>query len=507
MVEYFTAVITTLVLTGLCALAFIRADIEGIRSNWNTRRCEFPIMLMAGMLKPPDDPRTGSDFSRDNFSFCIDKIILNVARVGTAPLAGVIKQQGNTTTSLASPMNNLRGMIANGVNTFKKVLDKQYRQFSSVSASVLKGWTHLRFAMGRISGIVLSILYTILSTTTLALNLIDYTIKAIITFLIILIVLLILLWFVLFPKMPIILSVIVVMMAAGIGAAAGMASSFCVDPNSEVFMADGKKKRIKDIEIGDLLETTEKGENCVTGKLVAETSNAPLVSLEGILMSGSHSVKYKDKWILAKDHPLAQKTSEKLPRLICLNTTQHEVILNGENNKKMIISDWEEISDEEGRRDWIDMVFRSLNPTIQKAKKYPTAVPLLSLTTKVISEKRGLVPINTVEIGESIFGENGFTKVVGIYEGCIRSDKNHPEWISDGTWFRSNGGFWTTATGGLKDDSGAKGVQRGLSLVTDSEVYRIQYDKSFVLVRDFTEIGASEIDKTYDTLNLIMNKK
>lgn len=507
MSEYFTAVLTTVLLTGICAFAVIRADIEGIRSNWADRRCELPIMMMAGLLKPPEDTRSRIEFSSDNFSFCIDKIITNVVRIGSAPLVGLIKQQVNTTASFAGPINNVRGMISNGVTTFGQMLDKQYRQYSAISASVLKTWKHLAFAMGRIQGIVISLVYTGLSVSTLVHNFIDFMFKSITIFLSLLIVMLILLWFVLFPYIPLILSVIVIMVSAGVGSAAGMAGAFCIDPEANVILSDGKLKPLKEIKVGDLIKSNTTEENYVTGKLTVDTSTTSLVKLEGILMSGSHSIKYNDTWILAKDHPLAKTVETKLPKLICLNTSQHEVILRGPNNTNLTVSDWEEVSDEKGRHEWIDMVFSSLNTTIEKVDHYPTAVPLVSPQTKVISKSHGVIPIENILIGDYIYGEDNFTKVLGIYEGRILNNENNPEWISDGVWLKKTAGFWTTARG-LKEDLKATKEQRGIFLVTEAEVFTIKdADGKYSLVRDFTEIGASQIDKTYDSLNLIMNKK
>ena len=504
--EYFAAVLTTLFFTSIFGYLLVKADIEGVRADWPKRRCELPVMIAAPFLKPADDPKSRLQFATDNFSYCIDRIIKGVAREAMAPTVGVLGAQLNATSSFSGPMNNIRGMLRNGVDTFKTVLDKQYRQYSFISATVQKIWRHLSFAMGRVQGLVYSVVYTGLSVNALVQNFVDFMFNAILIFLGIMVALLFFLWFVLFPVIPLIVTVIAVMLSVGVGAAAGMAGAFCIDPEATVLMASGEKKKLKDIRLGDKLATKTTEENSVVGILTAESSTINLVNLHGICMSESHSVKYKDTWVLAKDHPDAIKVTSHVPTLICLNTTTHEVMLEGDKGQYVVASDWEEVSDDVGRREWIRMVHNSLNGTLTDLTKYPTAVPLVSPSIKVISKTRGVVPIDTIQIGDYIYADDTFTKVLGIYEGSLRADvPRHPEWISDGVWVHRESRGWSTADG-LQQNTCGKMI-RGLYVITEAEKFCIEYDGKFIVVRDFTEIGADNIDKTYETLNLIMNKK
>jgi hypothetical protein len=504
--EYFAAVVTTLVFTSIFGYLLVKADLEGVRADWPNRRCELPVMMAAAFLKPPDDPKSRLQFATDNFSYCIDRIIKGVAREAMAPTVGVLGAQVNATNSFTGPMNNIRNMLRNGVETFRTVLDKQYRQYSFISATVQKMWRHLAFAMGRIQGIIYSVVYTGLSINALVQNFIDFMFNAILVFLGIMVALLFFLWFVLFPVIPLIVTVIAVMLSVGVGAAAGMAGAFCIDPEATVLMASGEKKKLKDINLGDKLATTTSQENIVVGRLVAESSTIQLVSIEGILMSESHNVKNNDTWVLAKDHPNATRVFTHVPKLICLNTTTHEVILESHTGNKVIACDWEEVSDDIGRHEWIRMVHEKLNKKDIQLKQYPTAVPIVSPMTKVISKTRGIVTIDSVIIGEYIYAENTFTKVLGTYEGSLKTDMIHyPEWISDGVWIQQKDGTWTTAEGIHQKDGETE--LRGVFLITEAETFCIERNQEFVLVRDFTEMGSSSIDETYDTLNLIMNKK
>jgi hypothetical protein len=230
-------------------------------------------------------------------------------------------------------------------------------------------------------------------------------------------------------------------------------------------------------------------------------------------MSESHRVKVNDTWILAKDHPNAiQMRHEQLPRLICLNTTAHEVILETEFGNSLCVGDWEEVTDEEGRRAWIDAVHVALNPIHSQLKKYPTVVPLVSATTCVQHEHGNKTPIGSIHIGDSILTSNGnYTRVIGLYKGqfkCSRAAVN-PDWISDGVWIHERGETWSTAAAmasGVREDEEGRPIE-GVFLVTEDEQFMIWQDGKQVLVRDFTEIGAGQIDQTYEMLDAHMNKK
>jgi hypothetical protein len=79
--------------------------------------------------------------------------------------------------------------------------------------------------------------------------------------------------------------------------------------------------------------------------------------------------------------------------------------------------------------------------------------------------------------------------------------------MTDGVWFKRADQSWTTAQkAGLKlsNDADAKELD-GLYLITEDEQFVLVHKGIPCLVRDFTEIGASNIDSTYDELDKCMN--
>lgn len=503
------AIVMTLALTAGLAFLIASTDIEAIKGNWDTRRCEVPIQLSAYLFKPDADPRTPSQFASDNFAFCTKEVVNSVLQIAFAPLYAVAGQQTNAVAGMQGPLNSVRSMLTNAKNTFSKYMDKQYRQFSVLTVLATKTWQHLLFAMGRVQAMVLSVVYIGLSLSATVQMTLQFILKVISIFIGILAAMIILLFFVLFPFMPMILSMIVVLTSVGL-ASAGMAGAFCIDPEARIQLADGSVKALKDIKLGDKLQsmTHSDGTNRVEGVLRVDATSEPLVVLNGVLLSKSHRVYHDKKWILAYQHPDAIATTRVLPELICLNTTEHSVPVVGLHGC-IYAGDWEEVDTEQGRKAWIQWVHLKLNGGHHNPSLYPTAVPLVSLELKVRKEGVGWVPIKTIQIGDSIYGNGHYTKVKGLYSGELQVEEvpTNPEWISDGVWILREGRFWSPTASGVQDtEDGTKTVQ-GLYLVTENGyVNTYRYGKQ-ELLRDFTEVGMAAIEQSYTMLDTFLRKK
>ena len=496
--SYLAAVTLTIMLTVLFAFIIVSFDLQAIMSQWNERRCELPVMVMASWFKPNDNPKSGSEFAQENFEFCSGKIVNEVLRVAFVPLLGVAKQQLSAQGAFAGPMNNIRVMIQNGQNSFSNIVAEQYRRFNIVNTHFTKTWQHLTFAMGRVNAIMASIVYFSMSLLTSILNTIDFTFMVLLIIIGIMVVLVILLFFVLAPFIPVILAVITIMVGAGVAGTAGMAGAFCIDPNANVVMGDGKVKPLSEVKCGDVLGP----DNIVTGILTANSTDSPLVEIDGILMSDSHRVFHEDSWILAGDHPKAEKTTRTLSRVICLNTTKHSLKLFGKQGY-IIAGDWEEVSSEQGQKGWIDFVYKTLNGT-SSPPYYPTLPPLVGRSVRVYHSIIGWVPIEYVGIGDEILGSKGYTPVVATYKGEIPTQPTTSTWISDGVWIQ-NGTWATYKLGVRKQDTASR--ETGYFLVTLNEDFVIRVHNTTALVRDFTELGSSNLKDSYEMLDGYMNSR
>ena len=115
----------------------------------------------------------------------------------------------------------------------------------------------------------------------------------------------------------------------------------CFDKNTLIKMNNGEKKKIIDIDVGDVLANNNK----VTATFKVATEGSTMLRLcsgEGdIVVSDSHLIKHDGKWIRMFEHPEAFKVLKySEPYLYCLNTSNKNIVINGYE-----FSDWDEIED------------------------------------------------------------------------------------------------------------------------------------------------------------------
>ena len=518
MADFLSAVVVTLTLTGVFVYLLVSTDVDEIMGNWDTRRCEVPVMLSGGMYKPKDDTRTRAQFSADNFQFCMKSVINSVLRAAMAPFYAITGKTIGALDSIDSPLNFFRGMLKRAVGIFSKYFDGLYTRYKATNFALLTIQQHVNSAMGKVIGMVYSFIYLGLSAKTLTDNFIGFVIETIRYFLVILIAMYVLLFFILFPVLPLILSTIAILASEGIGVPGS--GAFCIDPEAKIVMADGTFKPLGKVRVGDYLAGQN---NRVEGVLVVTRDTEPCVSIDGIIMSDSHRVHYDGKWILANTHPRAcpisasvSASSSNPTTLICLNTRAHAVPISTEGHGILLASDWEEVDTEKGRKVWIDLVNMSLNGGTTMVTRYPTTPPLVSRNIKVTHKTKGIVPISKITCGDEILTAEGkYTRVRGIYTGIIKTEHiKDPEWISDGVWSLITDKVWSTMSGVSadevrleKDSEEEPEYPRGYFLVTDAETFVIHLKGKNSLVRDFTEVGASKIDQTYEFLESFIGSR
>ena len=485
-------------------------DIKNIQAEWDKRRCEPTIMFSAFLYKPSTDPRSSSDFASDNFSFCIRSLIDDVFKQLLAPVLGIFSQQMAAANTTGGVFNSLRNQVGNMFRSFGGVFNDFFETYKRGTMQLSRITQLLKQAMLKVSAAVVSIVFLGISLMTSLLNTYDFIVKVVIIIMAILVAMIVLLFFALIPFMPIIFTTIAVLTAAGLGGAVGgMAGAFCIDPNALVSLEDGSSVPLNKIKIG-----TKLGCGCGTVEGILETdSTGPLYRVEGIIMSGSHMILNGDTYVFAEKYPGATIVSEeeRPSKLIILNTSSRSIPLLGE--KTVIAKDWEEIPEDDdiGAELWEKLVWNILNPGQQcSSTEHYYNAGLFSNKCEVYEKKLGLLPMNFVERGMEILDINGtYTRVLGLYTGTANVPeeilKTTPStWYTNGVRRRTKAGIWTKTP----DVEGIPAT--GYQLITESGTFNIHCKGKILQVRDFTEVGWKEIDKTYESVRehlSNMNKK
>jgi len=478
-----------------------------IMANWNSTRCNILVMFAASYFKPDEDPRTPGEFATDNFSFCMKGLVHDVMEVVMAPFMEVFSGQASSSNVMTEMMNGIREIITAIYNAFLSFIEPFYLKFLAITYQIGIKMQHIRAAFRRVSAMALSTVFTGLTMIRGIQNAIDLVIKIVMIILIILVVLVIFLFFILFPFIPIILAVIAVVVAvataAVASAAGGMSGTFCFEPTTRVRLASGGSVEIRDVTLGTVLD----GGTVVTEVMKFDGSTSPLYLLNGILVSGSHLVQGPaGDWHPVLDDPRAAPTGYTVPILYCLNTSTHTIPVLERNGDTVLFRDWEEMNedDEEAHRGWEAMVSSLLGGVSDSSDSSDSRTCLLDPSLQVLSMSRGLVRIDKVEMGETLYLDNDgttTTRVLGLVQGNTQGQAKERGWMTSCIVKHRLGWVRTTTLA-----SGSSTV-RGSHLVTDTGLLRLFTPTGPLLIRDMTETGIHQIHTTYDFVLRSLSKE
>ena len=462
-------------------IIFASVDRQDVIANWEKRRCAIPVMIGGAMYKPASDTRSSLEFASDNFKFCMEQVVQETFTAVLNPILSLFKQQVDFAIVVKEVQNGIQSMIGNFYRSFSKLIDGVFQRFMSVGFEFRRIFGEALQAMERAFGIGITTVYLGISTIIGIDNSVNFVIKVVMIILGILAGLMILLFFILLPVLPIIMTTIGVLVAGGVGAAAGQAGVFCFAPGTKLVTQRGPI-RIDKVVLGDTLSDG----GVIEGILRVNGSETQLYSLDDTIVSGDHLVYYEplQKWILVKEHPTAQVVMKREPLLYCLNTSTHCIPIGS-----YTFRDWEELTPNL-QRDWNLLIATLLDgETSGDAEDYP----LLS-GAWFVETPDGRINLRDLHLGTKILDKDTtYTKVLGIYEGTEQASSTDTFWSTDSIWWKTNG-IWTQNPVTMK----LPYKKYGFHLITDSGTFTIFNTKSEFHVRDFTEVGASRISETYE---------
>jgi hypothetical protein len=504
MLEAVPLLAVTLVFISIFINVVASAELNDIRANWNTRRCEPVVMAMAQMV-PEDDSVNRSDFATENFQFCMGKIIDGTLGIFFAPVLKIFGSQLSAANQTQDAVGILNKSAASLMSPITSIFSSLFAKMQGITYHVIRIFYRLFSAFDRMNSIAVASVFAGVSMMKAMQNTINYVVKAIIIILTVLIILTIFLWFVLFPYIPIIITTIGIISATVAGASAsGMAGAFCVVPGTQVAMANGIWKSVEQVKPGDVLESGAK----VEGVLQTSGEGADLVDIQGIILSSSHLV-FDDaigKWVPAGEHSSKQSSTFQTPTLYCLNTTDRCWKVRGIFSTVLQLRDWEELPPETDiyNAHWEGMVYEILN----RQALHNTAgisVPgrgLLGPNTCVYEESKGLIHVSKVVIGDSVKDGDNFTKVLGVYKDTAElvplSGPNGSAWM-----FYEGKRVWRHPPQDILFEKCQPFANEGCHLITESGSF---YANS-MRVRDFTEIGYNRMDRTYQNVLETLNNQ
>jgi hypothetical protein len=487
-----------------------------VMNHWDKRRCELPVMITGRFFKPDSDPRSPSDFSTDNFEFCMKSFVDSFLSLFMAPINALLSKQMNITSSATTLLNSVRDVAQRIYSAFTSYLSSFFQKFNRSVFEMSRIVQYIRMAIQRIIGIAMSAIYMGITVFRGIINSIQAIIRVVLIICAIMLAIIIILWFILFPVIPIILAtltaIVAVVTAFSFVIKSSLASEaeskrggFCFSEETMIWIkhpgGSNELKFVKDIQVGDELGFNS---GTVTAVLHMSGKNIDLYDILGINVSGSHLVQGEDNsWNEVKNDKRSIKTNKSSSTLYCFNTTSNTIPVYTENQNKNVLyfRDWEEIknSDEKGQMIWNYMILRELNKNKSKMD-WKNDITRLSETpligqNSLIKIKNGFVPILSIKLGDKVVNREGKEcEVLGIIYGEIEDGEEGEgrwstelyEWM-DGLWRKSN----------MKILKGKNKIKGMYLIIEGGEIIIRDEEEKERIVRDFTEIGYDNIHKTY----------
>jgi ABC-type multidrug transport system fused ATPase/permease subunit len=354
----FFILISILLFLGI-SCCFVIMNIQPIKDNWVNERCKPYIIPFAGIINRPEN-MSNYEYTNQNFQYCMQNIIKDVTGEAVQPL-----------TFITNILNEMANIIKASINAIRNMFNKVRTEIQSVTQEVMGRLGNImvplqqiiiamRDMLSKVQGVMTAALYTMLGSYYTLQSLMGAIAQFIILILIALAAIIIVLWLLpftwgvaatmtaLFLSIAIPMAIILNFMMESLKVRPSMSipTIQCFDEETMIGLEDGTFKKIKDIHIGDNLLSFNQSnnrsnnhiKNTVTAIFKVDANLSKMYSLEGILVSDSHLVKYNEKWIRVSSHPSAKKVAfYDKPFLYCLNTNEKTILIGN-----TLFSDWDE---------------------------------------------------------------------------------------------------------------------------------------------------------------------
>lgn len=335
------AIISSFYLFGL-------SQIDDLKKNWVQYRCNPVYMPMAGMV--------GDDIV-SNFTKCTLKNFSDYTGFVMDPIMGEFAVVNETLGEVTTTLSSMRSMFSGVRGGFLGVVGSVFGKIQNLMSQTQYIVIRMRTLLGRVVGVMFSFLYIFYGGMQSGQSLVNGPVGSAMSFL-------------------------------------------CFDENTKVPTFRGTIP-MKDVVIGDRLSGNL---SIVTSTYKMDGTGIQMYELSGILVTGSHKVKHKGKFIRVDKHPFARKVAKKCKNLVCLNTSSGKISLR--NYEFLDFNEIDDIDFLMFRHKYIQLIYNSKTKS-DFVKQKTGILP----GTYISLQNNDGKPIEDIEIGDVL--DNG-DKVEGI---------------------------------------------------------------------------------------------
>lgn len=352
--QYSGSLLLVVIITIICFLfisyCFVIINSQPIIDDWANQRCSPSVIPFAGFITHPDD-LSAIEYTQQNFTYCIQNMVSGVTGIALEPLTFIANMLSKTSDQIKNSLQSIRAMFDKIRVMFQQVSQEIMGRIINFMIPLQQIIISFKDLIGKIQGTMTAGLFTLLGSYYTLKSLMGAIAQFIITILIALCAMIAVFWAIpftwgaaiantaIFVAIAIPMSIILAFMIDVLKVKTNLSipKIKCFDKNTLIKMNNGTIKKISEIKPGELLINN----NEVTAIIKVETKGSIMYNLNNVIVSDTHVVKYKDKWIRVSQHPdsiLYLSSSYDEPYLYCLNTTNKIILIND-----TIFTDWDEI--------------------------------------------------------------------------------------------------------------------------------------------------------------------
>ena len=319
---------------------YVKINAKSIVADWNNQKCKPGVMPFAGIINPPTDGTSATDFTVNNFNECINVIFTDMANDATTPINIIIDSIKDFFKMIENMINGVRQFVnylrAQAQNVFQEIMGKLLNMFVGIQELMIS----MKDLFSKIQGIMTAVLYLSVSIYYTMKSSIGAFYELIVIILLIMVAIVIVLWIVPFTW-GVAAAGLVIFLAISIplGIVAGvMAEAFdlslsgmpgaptCFSHKTKIEMENGTFKNIKYIKPGDIL----KNNNRVISVLKCLSKYEKFYKVNNTVVSGSHYILKNNKSIKICDYKEAIKEKYDSKYTYCLVTDSKKIEIDNE---------------------------------------------------------------------------------------------------------------------------------------------------------------------------------
>ena len=277
---------------------------DHIYNNWADYRDKPWIIPFAGFIKPIEG-KTALESTIENFHKVISKLVSGFLQILMKPIYSVMQIFLKIFKSFTGILDGLRKQINVMRNFLFKLFEKMLIRLQTGMAAITYFFLKLRESLKKSYGLFNLVLQTVEHSAIFFESMVKGPVGS-------------------FGKLVDKLGWATAIFTLGPWGQRSWDNALCFSPNTTVLLNNGYKRVLNDIKVGDVLSKN----NIVLAKIDADYEPRNIYSLYGVEVTGSHLVKYDDKWIRVSEHPDSESIPYELSKVVCLVTKQGIIEVN-----------------------------------------------------------------------------------------------------------------------------------------------------------------------------------